>query len=170
MTVERYKWNCPGCGQMFGIKKGTASPSLCADCAQKRQPVSSEAGQPAIETSGQTVEFTIPELPAIDEKPDFLQGLSTSETSSPTSVKKTSRRSSRGKYASFRKLSTFYQVLAFLILVGSGIGTVFAISHKLDYWYTGAIFGGGIVFSLILSGIGVILRIVIDIEANSRDQ
>lgn len=171
MTVERYKWNCPACGLAFGIKKGTPPPGLCPECAKKPQPASPpEAIHPTHETQENTVEITIPDLPEAEEEPNFLQGLSSSETSSSANIKTVSRRSSRGRYSSFRKLSTFYQILAFLILVGSGIGTIFAITKELNYWYTGSIFAAGIIFSLILAGLGVILRVVIDIEANTRDR
>jgi len=170
MAVQRIQWTCPGCNRRYAIPADAPNPRLCPSC---QSAAGTGAANPAAvaptATLGAGPSAAGFELPQVEQPalPQF------GDVDAPD-VRY------RRKYPALRALSFWYKLLACLVGVGSIIGLFSAMlagvnaeatAERTVQIVTGLIvFGGGVVGTVTLLAFGELIRVVIDIEENTRQK
>lgn len=194
MAVKRVEWQCPACSRRYAIPADLPRPTLCPKCqaAQNEKveqaeqvetspPVIATADDEQSEIAASETEPVFPpppipssstESPQLSPPPIEPAGIPDSQSPAPAASRY------RRKYPALRTLVFVYRALAALTFVGAffifvyAIISVFGAEGQPERWAAvmlglGAI-GGGTLFGVTLLAFGELIRLLLDIEQNTR--
>jgi hypothetical protein len=193
MTVQRVQWTCPICGRRYAIPATAATPARCPECERARAlgpasmgPVSMGAAASASAARNSLV--LAPEEPEVEEDDNpALRELSVlaaiqneveeEAVRGPAAVSPAARH----VQPSLRMLDTMamiYAVLAGLAVVLAFAGLMFGLRaafvmdltplRTVAIFQSIAAFGGGLVLAFVFFSFREVIRVLMEIEENTR--
>ncbi len=173
MAVKRIQWVCPNCRRRYAIPEDAPTPKLCPDCQTAPPPTAAEDPRAAVPEPGP--ESVTPPSPLGPEQFQFEE-----PGSSAVQFADRSRSSGRKRYPALRAISFWYKILSGLAAVGAVFGLFYAVmaavSTEATAERTNQIVGGlialagGLVSAVTLLACAELIRVVIDIEENTRSK
>ena len=174
MTIQRIQWTCPICKRRYAIPATAPTPSRCPQCRQAE-----EAGASHLDVA--------PALPeAADEANDefetsalsALAAIQLEEAARGPTVAAPVMRYAEGASNTLRTIALVYTVLAGLAVVVAFVGLLYGLhaafalpaTHDrtiLIFVSIGA-FGGGLIAALTFFTFHEAIRVLLDIEENTK--
>ena len=171
MAVPRIEWQCPRCERRFAIRADIETPEACPQCREASAVgVSAQVAQGAPDSG---------ESKAPSPFPEFLLNEPPQPAAPPPQIQQALSPAVR-KYQALKFLAIVYKVIAVLIAVGGLVTLVIAFIAAVTVEdtsdrYTSILlqlggFIGSVFFAVTLYAFGELIRLLIDIEANTRRQ
>ena len=176
MAVPRIEWQCPRCERRFAIRADIETPELCPQCREASADAASAAGI-SVKVAQGAREAGESKTPS--PYPDFLPNEPLQPAGPPPQIQEALSPAIR-KYPALKFLAIVYKVIAVLIALGGLVTLVIAfiaavtVEDTSDH-YTSILlqlggFVGSVFIAVTLYAFGELIRLFIDVEANTRRQ
>ena len=165
MAIERIEWQCPQCERRYAVPANLPRPTVCPKC----QP---DDAQPA------ATEQSVTTLPGGSGPTAPLRDAVEFET--PPGKQTSGADRYRRKYPALRVISLFYRCMAAVIVLAtvvafvSGVVAVFQAEDQSARWVAvgiglGSLVGGAL-WSVTVLAFAELIKLMIDIEQNTRQR
>jgi len=188
MAVKRVEWTCPGCGRKYAIPVDATSPSLCPKCrnnlealSQVPAPVVNDDPAPAVNDTVQfdadAEAYAAAVATIATEQPESEPALFQPQLAPPPPTRPI-HSGRRAKFAALRTIALCYKVFAMLVAVAAAVGIFLSMrtvaateaspERTMAILSGLATFAGGAVASVSLFAFAELIRVLLEIEENTR--
>lgn len=177
MTIQRIQWTCPICKRRYAIPATAPTPSRCPQCRQAEEEAASRAGSAASLTEIEEDSPDTFESSALSALAAIQLEVAEEATRGPI-VTAPVHRQAEAASNTLRTIALVYTALAGLAVVVAFAGLLYGLhaafslpaTHERAVLIFEAIaaFGGGLVAALTFFTFREVIRILLDLEENTR--